>query len=268
MNEAVDRVLEEREAMDRGFPAGVVMSGLAHLLSCGGRVRGVVARAARRPIIEVMRRLRRPACHGAEAAPRPGSGTRGGAAGDDPSGARSGAAGTRASSEGHQAAQGRAAKGVAAPDAKTDEAKPRSRRSPRYSGAAHPADALPSRVPLGQAVTAVDAGASASSAPRRGTPNGSDAVRDWYLAAVQQKIWVIWTRQARAASASRHGLLHHPRRWHFGGRFGPASVQSQRRTVARPAADEPSSRAAPFGPLPKTYGTNRITIQARFQPTP
>ena len=32
MNEAVDRVLEEREAMDRGFPAGVVMSGLAHLL--------------------------------------------------------------------------------------------------------------------------------------------------------------------------------------------------------------------------------------------
>jgi TonB family protein len=26
--------------------------------------------------------------------------------------------------------------------------------------------------------------------------------------------------------------------------------------------------AAPFGPLPKTYGTNRYTIQALFQPTP
>jgi outer membrane biosynthesis protein TonB len=28
------------------------------------------------------------------------------------------------------------------------------------------------------------------------------------------------------------------------------------------------SSVAPFGPLPKTYGTNRITIQALFQPTP
>ena len=34
------------------------------------------------------------------------------------------------------------------------------------------------------------------------------------------------------------------------------------------AAQRAVYSAAPFGPLPKNYGTNRYTIQAIFQPTP
>ncbi|HEU0091609.1 MAG TPA: hypothetical protein VFS78_05825, partial [Vicinamibacteria bacterium] len=53
MNEAVDRVLEGREAMDRGFPGGILMSGMAHLLLVGG-VFAASWFGPRRPAIEVV----------------------------------------------------------------------------------------------------------------------------------------------------------------------------------------------------------------------
>src|SRR5712692_5856196 len=53
MNEAVDRVIEAREAMDRGFPAGIVLSGAFHLLLVGAAF-GAAWLGPRRPAIEVV----------------------------------------------------------------------------------------------------------------------------------------------------------------------------------------------------------------------
>ena len=104
--------------------------------------------------------------------------------------------------------------------------------------------------------------------PGPGTPNGSDAAGDWYLAAVQQKIWVIWTRQVKSGftqpiTVSLTILAD--------GSLADDSVriaQSSGVQLLDNAALRSVFSAAPFGPFPKTYGTNRITIQALFQPTP
>jgi hypothetical protein len=69
MNEAVDRVLEDREAMDRGFPLGIVLSGAVHLLLVGSAFAAswlglVVPRSRWRPVsprkypVEAVARLR------------------------------------------------------------------------------------------------------------------------------------------------------------------------------------------------------------------
>jgi outer membrane biosynthesis protein TonB len=44
-------------------------------------------------------------------------------------------------------------------------------------------------------------------------------------------------------------------------------VQSSGATLLDLAAKRAVFSAAPFGPLPKDYGTNRKTIQALFKPT-
>jgi TonB family protein len=85
---------------------------------------------------------------------------------------------------------------------------------------------------------------------------------------VQQKIWVIWTRQMKTGFTQSitvsftilaDGSLED-------GSVRP--VQASGIQLLDNAALRAVYSAAPFGPLPKTYGTNRITIQALFQPTP
>ena len=104
--------------------------------------------------------------------------------------------------------------------------------------------------------------------PGPGSPTGNDATGDWYLAAVQQKIWLIWTRQIKSGftqpiTVSLTILAD--------GSLEDGSVrivQSSGIQLLDNAAMRSVFAAASFGPLPKTYGTNRITIQALFQPTP
>jgi TonB family protein len=101
-----------------------------------------------------------------------------------------------------------------------------------------------------------------------GAPNGTDELGDWYLAAVQRKIWLIWTRQVKTGFTQpitisftilADGSLED-------GSVRP--VQASGIQLLDNAALRAVYSGAPFGPLPKTYGTNRITIQALFQPTP
>jgi TonB family protein len=99
-------------------------------------------------------------------------------------------------------------------------------------------------------------------------PDGTDNVTDWYLTAVQQKIWVNWARQVR-------GSFSQPVRVSFtilaDGTLEDGSVQILQPSDVQLidlAAKRAIFTAGPFSPLPKTYGTNRITIQARFEPTP
>ena len=139
---------------------------------------------------------------------------------------------------------------------------------PRYSGPPTP-ERTPSKVTTGGTGTAVaPGGVGIIGPPGPGTPNGSDAAGDWYLAAVQQKIWMIWTRQVKSGFSQpitvsltilADGTLEDD---------SVRIVQSSGVQLLDNAAMRSVFSAAPFGSFPKTYGTNRITIQALFQPTP
>jgi protein TonB len=101
--------------------------------------------------------------------------------------------------------------------------------------------------------------------PGPGVPDGTDTGGDWYLAGVQQKIWSIWTRQLKTGFTRSIGVT-------FtiladGSVTDVQVTEPSGVTLLDLAAQRAILTAAPFGPLPRTYDTNRKTIQALFQPT-
>jgi len=268
MNEAVDRVLEEREAMDRGFPAGVVMSGLAHLLLIGGAFAASWL-APRRPAIEVMPGFLVPLPRGGGGPPAP-----------DPAPAAAPPVTTQAAPAPEPPAPApppkvikppkeEPRKGLPPPDAKRTKPKTEKSAPPaRYSGPP-PTERPPSKAAAtGTGTSVAPGGVGIIGPPGPGSPTGSDAAGDWYLAAVQQKVWLIWTRQIKSGFSQpitvsltilADGSLEDG---------SVRIVQSSGVQLLDNAALRAVYSAAPFGPLPKIYGTNRITIQALFQPTP
>jgi periplasmic protein TonB len=269
MNEAVDRVLEQREAMDRGFPAGIVLSGAFHLLLAGAAL-GAAWLGPREPLLRVADGI---------AIPLP----RGGGGPVEPEPAPAVAPPVTSAPEAAPPAPAPAPpprvikppreeprKGLPPPDAKKSKPKPeKSTAPPRQAGPPPPERAAASRGSTGGAgANSTTPGLGLIGPAGPGSPSGTDAVGDWYLAAVQQKIWSIWTRQIKTAftqpvTVSITILAD--------GSLEDGSVrilQSSGVQLLDNAAQRAVFAAAPFGPLPKTYGTNRITIQALFQPTP
>ena len=98
-----------------------------------------------------------------------------------------------------------------------------------------------------------------------GVPDGTDTGGDWYLAGVQQKIWTLWNQQIKSGFNRPIGVTFTI--------LADGSVRDV--TVTQPsgvalldmAAQRAILNAAPFGPLPREYGTNRRTIRALFRPT-
>jgi len=98
-----------------------------------------------------------------------------------------------------------------------------------------------------------------------GVPDGTDSGGDWYLAGVQQKIWNLWNQQIKSGFNRPIGVTFTI--------LADGDVTDVR--VTQPsgvalldmAAQRAILNAAPFGPLPREYGTNRRTIQALFRPT-
>jgi TonB family protein len=160
-------------------------------------------------------------------------------------------------------------RGLPPPDAKRTKPKPeKSAAPPRYAGPPAPERTTSKPAASGAGTSVAPGGVGIIGPPGPGTPNGSDAVGDWYLAAVQQKIWLIWTRQVKTGFAQpitisftilADGSLEDS---------SVRPVQGSGVQLLDNAALRAVYSAAPFGPLPKTYGTNKITIQALFQPTP
>jgi TonB family protein len=104
--------------------------------------------------------------------------------------------------------------------------------------------------------------------PGPGSPVGNSDTGDWYLGGIQRKIWVIWTREIKQA-------FPQPITVSFtilaDGSLEDGSVrivQASGVQLLDLAARRAVFSAAPFGPLPKTYGTNRVTIQALFEAAP
>jgi TonB family protein len=269
MNEAVDRVLEQREAMDRGFPAGILLSGAVHLLLVGGAFAASWL-APRRPLIDVAPGF-------AIQLPRGGSGP----IEPDPAPAVAPPVTTQSAPAPEPPAPApppkvikppkeEPRKGLPPPDAKRTKPKPEKSAPPtRVTGPPAPERAASARGAAGgSGHNSATPGLGLVGPPGVGVPDGTDNVTDWYLTAVQQKIWVNWARQVR-------GAFSQPVRVSFtilaDGTLEDGSVQILQPSDVQLidlAAKRAIFTAAPFSPLPKTYGTNRITIQARFEPTP
>jgi protein TonB len=101
--------------------------------------------------------------------------------------------------------------------------------------------------------------------PGPGVSTGTDSGGDWYLAGVQQKIWMTWNQQIKAGFTQSVGVTFSilP----DGQVTGVRVTQPSGVSLLDMAAQRAILNAAPFGPLPREYGQNPRTIQALFRPT-
>lgn len=257
MNDPIDRLIAERAALDRGMPGGLLLSGVIHLLLVGAAVAGPLL-LPRPPVITVM---------DAFAVALPPSG--GGKANPEPP------APAPAKPEPPQPEPVK-------PEPEPKLIKPPKEEDVHSSKAIPPLDAkklkklakltpTPARaaarggVPGGTGQSSQTPGLGLEVGP--GVPGGTDPNGDWYLAGVQRKIWSLWTQQIHSdmqQSVTVRFTIN------ADGSVDGDSVQVVQGSgvyLLDTAAQRAVMTAAPFSPLPKTYETNRITIQAVFKPT-
>jgi TonB family protein len=264
VNDPVDRLIAERERLDRGLPLTMLASLLAHLVLVGAAV-ALPRLLPDEPPLRVADGF-------AVVLPRGGGGS--------PAAAAPPAAAPAPQPAPVVSAPPPAPPQVIKPPVETPRpralplpdsrrtAKPRPQPPPppgRTSSAiAPPASAPAGGVPGGRGTASATPGLEFAP-PGPGVPDGTDSGGDWYLAAVQQKIWMVWNQQVKSGFARPIGVTF---------TIQPdGSVTSVRVTQPSGAAllDMAAQRAifnaAPFGPLPREYGQNPRTIQALFRPT-
>jgi TonB family protein len=253
VNEAVDRVIVERGRLDAGLSSSFLVSLTGHLV--------LVAVAVAAPLLMPRQPLLRVADGFAVALPRGGGGS-------------------------PRAAAPPAVKPEPKPEVEPEpvetapEPPPKVLKPPREQ--APPPDALPEpdsrrRTPRATPPPRVAAARGPTSAagtatpglefgsPGPGVPDGTDTGGDWYLAGVQQKIWILWNQQIKTG-------FTHPIGVRFtilaDGNVADVDVtQPSGASLLDMAAKRAVLNAAPFGPLPRQYETDRKTIQAVFRPT-
>ena len=240
MNDPIDRILVEREAMDRGFPAGVILSVTAHLLLIGGSLL-VALLAPAKPLIDVVDGI---------AVPLPPGG--GGRPSVEPA-APEPPKPEPVKPQVIKPPKDTPKKGLPELDAKQQKKRPTPTPAPARAGG----------VGSGTSTDPIGIGIG----PPGGVPGGTDLLGDWYLAGVQRKIYALWVQQIRPE-------FQQPVAVSFtilaDGSVDPGSVnvvQSSGISLIDRAAQRAVISSAPFGPLPRTYGTDRYTIQAVFRPT-
>ena len=251
MNDSVETVLAERAALERGFASSLLVSGFGHgLLVAFAIVAAWIAR--REPPIKI-------ATGFAVSLPPGGGGT----------------------------PQAAPAPPVSAPPAPpvTQPPAPRAEPPPKIlkppqepvrTGLPDP-DARRSRRPTPEPPDFPPAGATGGTSrsasatpgfalgpPGPGVPGGTDPNGDWYLASVQRKIWMLWAQQVR--TGMRQPVIVSFTILGNGQVTDVQVAQSSGVYLLDSAAQRAILSAAPFGPLPRDYGTNRITIQGIFKP--
>jgi TonB family protein len=269
VNDALDRLIAERQALDHGMSRSFMVSLGAHGFLAAVAV-AVTLLAPRQPPIQIMDGFVVPLPAGGGGTPNPQPP----AAAAQPAPAPSAAPPVTAP----PAPQVEEPPKVLKPpkeevpknrlpelDAKKVKAKPEKTPPPRV---------IPQPGETGRAAGGVSGGTGRSSQtpglefgpPGPGVPGGTDPNGDWYLAGVQRKIWMIWTQQIKAD-------FKQPITVSFtiltdGSVEDVRVVQPSGVTLLDLAAQRAIVSAQPFGPLPKHYATNRYTIQAVFKPTP
>lgn len=242
MNDAVNRVLAEREALEGGFGRSLWVSLAAHLLLVGGAF-GAQFLLPKRPPLQVQEGFVVPLPPGGRGSPTADLPPPGPAAPEPPT--------PRAEPPPKvlKPPKEEPKRGLPAPDAKPGKARPTP--APATGGAA---------AATGSQTPGVEFGP-----PGPGVPGGTDLMGDWYLASVQRKIWLLWNQQIRAQMTQPVAIIFTVLE---DGKVADIQVvQSSGAFLLDLAAQRAIANAAPFGPLPKDYGTNQITIRAIFKPT-
>jgi protein TonB len=249
VSENVERILAERAALDRGFPNGLVVSGLAHSVLI---VMAIVVPMLmpRPPLINVVMgtfiplppggggspsiQPPAPAPQAPKPEPKPPQ--------EEP---------PKPEPKIIKPPKEEPKKGLPALDSRTAKKTKSTPAPPRASGAAGGTGINPQ-------TPGVQFGTIGP-----GVPGGTDPSGDWYLAGVQRRIWTLWMQQIHSDTQQsvtvRFTILAD------GNVEGVEVVQSSGIYILDTAAQRAIMTAAPFSPLPKNYETNRITIDAIFK---
>jgi protein TonB len=263
VNEALDRLIAERQRLDRGLPATVLVSLAGHL--------GVAGMAFALPMLLPREPPLRVADGFAVVLPRGGGGSP--AASAPPAAAPSQQPAPPVSAAAPPPPQ------VLKPPTEAPKARalplPDARRSARRplepppvpssrTAASAKAAATAGGVPGGRGTASATPGLEFGP-PGPGVPDGNDTGGDWYLAGVQQKIWMLWNQQIKSGFTQPVGVT-------FtilpdGNVTGVRVTQPSGTSLLDMAAQRAVLNAAPFGPLPREYGQHPRTIQALFKPS-
>lgn len=255
MNDPVDRLLDERLAMDRGMPGGMLISLFAHLMLVGGAF-AVVLFSPHEPPLKVVDGFVVPLPPGGFGQPN--------AEPPAPSAAPQTAPSEEPAPKPEpppkviKPPKPEPRQGLPEPDARRSKARPEP--TPPGRSASTSSDR-----PSGRSTQTP--GFEFGPQPGPGVPGGTDMMGDWYLAGVQRKVWTVWMQQIKANfmqpitvqfTILADGSLDEDVR----------VLQSSGVPLLDLAAKRAIYNAAPFGPLPKQYGTSRFTIQGIFKPAP
>ena len=250
MNEAIDRLIAERQRLDHGLAATVLVSLAAHFVVAGFAF-ALPMMLPSEPPLRVMPGF-------VVALPRGGGGS-------------PVASAPPAAAPAPQPAPAVSAAPPPPPQVlKPPASEPRPRALP-LPDSRRVARRTPEPPPVPARQASASAKGTGSSTPGLefgppgpGVPDGTDAGGDWYLAGVQQKIWMQWNQQIKAGLTQTVGVT-------FtilpdGTVTGVRVTQPSGATLLDMAAQRAILNAAPFGPLPREYGQTSRTIQAIFKP--
>jgi len=247
--DAVNRVIAQRQALDRGFPRSLWLSLLGHLV--------IVGTAVAAPMLLPSKPVLRVSPLGRIVPLPPGGGGR-------PDAVQPAAAPAQPQPQPQPPA-------VKKPEPPPKVIKPPKERK-RPSKGVPPPNAKKRRAKPTPTPAAATSGTGASSSvpgleflpPGPGAPGGTDANGDWYLANVQRKIWLLWNQQIR--TGPQLSVIVAFTILAEGNIEDVHIVQSSGVYLLDQAAQRAIYSAAPFGPLPKHYAKKRHTIHAVFKP--
>jgi TonB family protein len=251
LSDEVNRVIAQRQALDRGFPRALWLSLLGHLV--------IVGTALAAPMLLPGKPVLRVSPPGRIVPLPPGGGGR-------PEAVKPAAPPARSTPQPQPPQvkkpepppkvikppkkQKRPSKGVPPPDARKKRARPKSTPTP---APATSGTGTSSSVPGLEFLP-----------PGPGAPGGTDPGGDWYLASVQRKIWLLWNQQIR--TGPQLSVIVSFTILPDGNVEDVHIVQSSSVYLLDQAAQRAIYSAAPFGPLPKHYAKKRHTIHAVFKP--
>jgi protein TonB len=248
MIDAVDRLIAERQAMDRGLSVGVTTAVVGHIL--------IAVACIVLPALLPKPQLIRPQTAFAVILPRGGGGSPPAEEAQAPAPRRE----TKSPEptalpppkiikppheERHQ--------GLAMPDAKKGRPSP----EPPQPAARASAATIDSMLPGGARGLSIGP-------PGPGVPDGANSGGDWYLAGVQRRIWSVWAAQIKPQTQVPVIISFVI---HADGSVSDVRVlQPSGVSLVDFAAQRAVLNAGPFTPLPRDYGTDRLEIQAVFKP--
>jgi periplasmic protein TonB len=263
VREAVDRLIVERQRMDAGLPATVLVSMVGHVLVLGAVV-ALPMLVPREPLLKVSE------FGFSVVVPRGGGGS------PVPAGPPSQAA---PKPEPVQSAAPPPPPKVLKPP--TDAPRPNAlpaldaRKIARHAPepVAAPGAAASATAKSTTAAAGVTGGRGTGSAtpgleigaPGVGVPDGTESGGDWYIAAVTQKIWMLWNQTIKTGFTQPIGVTFTI--MPDGSLTDVRLTQPSGAYLLDSAAQRAVLNAAPFGPFPRDHEQKPRTIQAVFRPT-